>query len=162
MQVPEVGGAVIRLVCPVDASHGPVLPVKDPESRYGWHCPHQAHDGRLDSHPQGRAPRTRAFFTTDEVTSGQLAPESRPRLDDSARVLGVAARDRAEPEAPDLAGRDSLDLTAAVPPGRGGYPPTDPTTSSGRRVAARSTRPERVAGLDLLPGLSPGIPTPGG
>lgn len=58
-------------VCPQDHTHGPVLPVKDPTSQYGWICTHAAHDGRLSGHPAGPAPRTRCMFTTAEVEAGQ-------------------------------------------------------------------------------------------
>jgi hypothetical protein len=57
--------------CPADHTHGPVLPVKDAASPWGWHCPHSAHDGRLRSHPSGPAPRSRSHFTTAEVEAGQ-------------------------------------------------------------------------------------------
>lgn len=49
-------------LCPVDPAHGPVVPVVN--SRWGWYCPHQAHDGL-----RGK-PSTRAYFTTVEVDSG--------------------------------------------------------------------------------------------
>lgn len=58
--------------CPVEPEHGHVIPVKEATSRYGWYCPHAAHDGRLESHPAGAAPRTRAHFTTAEVERGSL------------------------------------------------------------------------------------------
>ena len=53
---------VYRLqVCPVDATHGPLLGW--PNDRHGFFCPHSAHGGN------GR------FFTTAEAEDGNPAPK---------------------------------------------------------------------------------------
>src|SRR6185369_784968 len=56
-------GRRVGLVCPTDPEHGPLIPWTH-GSDYGWHCPHQAHDGH------GDRPQTRAFFTTAEAERG--------------------------------------------------------------------------------------------
>lgn len=105
-------------MCPVDATHGPVLGVKDPTSRFGWLCPHAGHDGRLPAHPAGASPRTRALFTTAEVDLGSLTPAARPGLDDSTAGLGAGARggDRVQPG---LSG-PSIGTRVVLPPGYAG------------------------------------------
>lgn len=111
--------------CPVDPAHGPVLPVKDPGSRFGWLCPSQAHDGRLASHRDGPAPRTRALFTTAEVTAGQLAaPASRPAPTDSVG-LGAGGDTSTLPEAP------------GASPAAEGLPP--PSAATPLETAGRAT-----------------------
>ena len=60
--------------CPGDQTHGNVIAVTG-SPRWGWHCPHTGHDGRLNSDPNGSAPRTRAFFTTAEVERGSLVED---------------------------------------------------------------------------------------
>lgn len=144
---------MIRLVCPVDVGHGSVLPVKDPESRYGWFCPHAAHDGRLAGHPQGPAPRTRAHFTTDEIQAGAL----RSRLDDSTADLGVGARGdaRAESGAPGIAPAGDHGV---YPPIRRGSPANQliQACEPGAGKHARSVV-ARLGALDLFP-ETPGHP----
>src|SRR3989304_2177045 len=59
-----------RPVCPANPTHGAVLDW--PTDRWGFHCPHQDHDGRPKAHPYGPSAPTRAFFTTTEVEQGFL------------------------------------------------------------------------------------------
>lgn len=74
---PRASGAAHRigLLCPADPSHGPLIPWTG-NPRWGWHCPHQDHDG------WGDRPRTRPFFTTEEAETGVLAttPATQPTV----------------------------------------------------------------------------------
>lgn len=49
-------------VCPIDPEHGHMVVLPGQEERQ--FCPHQSHDGRPKTHPEGEAPPTRAFWPT--------------------------------------------------------------------------------------------------
>ena len=49
--------------CPADLSHGALV-----ETATGrLYCPHQSHDGRPSTHPDGAADRSARYFTLDHV-----------------------------------------------------------------------------------------------
>lgn len=77
-----------RPLCPVDPSHGAVQDW--PTSRWGFYCPHTAHDGRPKSHPLGEAPATRAFYTTSEVEAGFIHTAGDPDAVPSRPSVGTA------------------------------------------------------------------------
>lgn len=94
---------MIRLVCPIEIRHGAVIALAG-NPRWGFHCPHTDHDGRLRSHPLGEAPRTRSFFTTAEIEAGP-APRSAADHDSTAGGFGAAGArgdgGRPRPRVPD-------------------------------------------------------------
>lgn len=101
---------MIRLVCPVEPAHGRVLGITS--QRFGWYCPHRAHDGR-----PGIA-GIRAFFTTAEVEAAHLtdppdgAASTWPGSGDSPR-----SRDAATPSGvPGSA--SAVGATSTAVPGR--------------------------------------------
>lgn len=55
-----------RMTCPIDPSHGRLYDWVS--ERFGFYCPHWAHDGFKDR------PATRRFFTTEEAETGALDP----------------------------------------------------------------------------------------
>lgn len=60
------------LLCPADNSHG-ALTESETKRLY---CPHQAHDGRPKSHPEGETEPTPCFFSLDAVEAGQPKVEA--------------------------------------------------------------------------------------
>jgi len=42
----------------------------------GFYCPHQTHDGRPTTHPEGPAAQTKAFFTDAEIHNGLQLKEN--------------------------------------------------------------------------------------
>ena len=56
------------LLCPVDPSHGPLIPlVQSTAKGEGWYCPHQGHDGWKASPTSPPFVSTRPFFTTAQA-----------------------------------------------------------------------------------------------
>lgn len=79
-------------LCPLDATHGPLLDW--PSERWGFFCPNQRHDGDRERPP------TRALFTTGEAEAGAINTTPRSEQDHGPRP----ARSRA-PRARTAAGR---------------------------------------------------------
>jgi hypothetical protein len=48
-------------LCPLDPAHGHMVTIKKSDPPRQW-CPDQSHDGRPETHPQGSARRSRAFW----------------------------------------------------------------------------------------------------
>lgn len=51
--------------CPTNPNHGRLLAVG--AAQFYWYCPHQEHDGRLATHPEGHSPPTKSVWRQDEL-----------------------------------------------------------------------------------------------
>lgn len=76
-------------VCPVNREHGRMLVLNGSVTQY---CPHQSHDARPKTHPDGSAPRTRniwpmQFFEREAAAyTAKTAGEAARRLPDLGSI----------------------------------------------------------------------------
>lgn len=65
----------LGLVCPQHQ-----MPLAEVSGTDRLYCPNQEHDGRPASHPEGSAPRTRAFFTLADLENSTFVVARPPRI----------------------------------------------------------------------------------